>query len=38
MSCATSRAYSLARLMKMHPRSCLFLNHFFSAINWTEEW
>lgn len=35
---ATSRAYSLARLMKMHPRSCLFLNHFFSAINWTEEW
>lgn len=38
MFCATSRAYSLARLMKMHLRSCLFLNHFFSAINWTEEW
>lgn len=38
MSCVISRAYSLARLMETYPRSCLFLNHFFSAINWTEEW
>lgn len=38
MLCATSRAYSLSHLMETYPRSCLFINHFFSVINWTEEW
>lgn len=38
MSCAISWAYSLSHPIETYARSCLFINHFFSTANWTEEW
>lgn len=38
MSCVISRAFSLSHPIETLPCICLFINHFFATVNWTEEW